>query len=270
MTIVLCDLTFESGEIRIIGCGNRYPVANLVSTDDESAGMKTCTTNGALEHLGILNGVAQTYIGRCLGITQLGGVFDGVRQIHLRIIWKTIGNGLTQHVYHIQRHSLNTCYVFNGIFSCHRAIGDDVRTVFVPVFIHNPTKHLSSTIIVEVGINIREVHTVGVKETLEQQIVFQWVDLGDTQTISHHRTRCGTTTRTYPHSKFLTGRVDEVLHYKEVARETHRFHYMKLEVDVFPNFIRQGVAIEFLSTIIGEFCQIVGFELDTIDLIIAT
>ena len=45
---------------------------------------------------------------------------------------------------------------------------------------------------------------------------------------------------------------------------------MKFEVDVFPNFIRQGVAIEFFSTIIGEFCQIVGFELDTIDLIIAT
>ena len=100
----------------------------------------------------------------------------------------------------------------------------------MPIFIHNPTKYLSTTIIIEVGINIRKVHTVRIKETLEQQVVFQWVDLSNTQAISHNRTCRRTTTRAYPYAQLFTSGIDEVLHDKEVTRETHRLHNVKLEV----------------------------------------
>ena len=61
-------------------------------------------------------------------------------------------------------------------------------TVFMPILIHYPTKHLSTTIIIKVGINIRKVDTVWIQETFKQQIVLQWVYLCDTQAVSHYRT----------------------------------------------------------------------------------
>ena len=58
------------------------------------------------------------------------------------------------------------------------------------IFIHDPTQHLSAPVVVEIGIDIGQIHAVGVEETFKQQVVFQGVNLGDAQTIGHHRT-CG-------------------------------------------------------------------------------
>ena len=138
------------------------------------------------------------------------------------------------------------------------------------VLIHHPAEHLAATIIIEVGINIREVHTVGIEETLEQQVILQWVNLRDAQTVGHHRTGSAATARPHPDAKLLTGRVDKVLHYEEVARETHGLHYMKLEVDVLRHILRQRVAIALLGTRIGEVSQIVGLELDAVNLVVPT
>ena len=94
------------------------------------------------------------------------------------------------------------------------------------ILVHNPFQHLTTTIIIKVGINIRQRDTVGVKETLKQQVVFQRVDLGDTQAIGHHATCCRTTTRTHHDAQLIAGRIDEVLHDEKVARETHGLHDM--------------------------------------------
>ena len=47
------------------------------------------------------------------------------------------------------------------------------------VLVHNPLQHLAAAIVVEVGIDIGQRDTVGVQETLEQQVVLQGVNLGD-------------------------------------------------------------------------------------------
>ena len=58
-------------------------------------------------------------------------------------------------------------------------------TILVSILIHHPSQHLASTIVIEVGINIRQVDTVRIQETLKQQVIFQRVNLGNAQSLSH-------------------------------------------------------------------------------------
>ena len=61
-----------------------------------------------------------------------------------------------------------------------------MRTVLMTVLILHPFQHLAAAVIVEVGIDIRQRDTVGIQETLKQQIVFQRVDLRDAQAVCNH------------------------------------------------------------------------------------
>ena len=45
---------------------------------------------------------------------------------------------------------------------------------------------------------------------------------------------------------------------------------MELELNTLNHIIRDRIAITVLGTFIGKFSQVIGFELDAIDLIIAT
>ena len=146
-------------------------------------------------------------------------------------------------------------------------------------------KNLTSAIIVEVGINIRQGDTVRIKETFEKEVVFQRVYLSDTETISHNATGSGATSRTYPHTKLITRGIDKVRHDKEVARETHRLPDMQLETDsvlyvlrysiralnqlVSRKFIGFTTSIDSLSALVGKFCKIVSLKLDSVYLIIS-
>ena len=78
------------------------------------------------------------------------------------------------------------------------------------ILVHHPAQHLASAVVVEVGIDIGEVHTVGVEETLEQQVVLERVYARNAQTVGHYRARSRATARTYPHTEVATGGIDEV------------------------------------------------------------
>ena len=68
----------------------------------------------------------------------------------------------------------------------------------------------------------------------------------------------------------LAGGLDIVLHNQEVSGETHRFHDVELEVYTLLGFCVKRVAIALLCPFIGEFCQIVGFEFDAIEFVVAS
>ena len=236
MAVVLGTVGLGVLEVGVVGSRHGHPVANRVAADDEATGMDARATHGALEHLGILDGVGQSRIGAGLGLAQLGGTLDGVGQIHLQVVardgvFQPVGNGLAQCIDRVQRHLLYACHILDAVLGGHGGIGDDVGTVLVAVFVFHPFQHTASSVVVEVGIDIGQRDTVGVQETLEQQVVFQRVDLGDAQTVGHHRACGRATAGTYHHAQLVAGRVDEVLHDEEVARETHRLHDVQLEAD---------------------------------------
>ena len=231
--------------------------------------MDTRTANGSFKHLGIFDGVAQSRVHRSLSVTQLRSTLDGVGQIHLQPIGQAIGDSPTKGIGDIERHFLYTRYILDGVLRGHRGIGDDMRAVLVAVLVLHPLQHSSSSIVIEVGIDIGQRDTVGVQETLEQQVILQGVNLGDSQTVGHHRAGCRATTWTDHHTQFVASGIDKVLYYQEVARETHRLHDVQLEAHAVINLRRNGLTIALLGASIGEFSQIVSLELDAVQFVVA-
>ena len=210
MAVVLRYRRLQSREIRVISSRYRHPVADRVAADDESAGMDTRASDGSLEHLGILDGIALARIVGELCLAQLWGIFDGIGQVHLGTVRQTVWDSLAECIRLIQRQLLYSRHVLDGVLRRHGTVGNDMGTVLMTVLIHYPSQHLASAVIIKVGINIRKVHTVWVQETLKQEVVLQWVNLGNAQAVSHHRTCRRSTSRAHHHAEFLARRPDEV------------------------------------------------------------
>ena len=151
-----------------VGSGRDWhPVADRVATDDEPTGVDSRSANGSLQHLGIFDSIAFTHILANFGILQLWRTFDGIFQVHLHAVGQAFGDGLAEIVRYIQRKALHTGNILDGILRRHRGIGDDMRAILWPVFLHYPLQHLATAVVVEVGVYIRKVHTVWIEETFE-------------------------------------------------------------------------------------------------------
>ena len=251
MTVVLRAVGLGILKVRVISCRYRHPVTNGVATDDEAASMDTRSADSTLKHLGILDGITQRDIVAGLSIPKLFCTFDGIGQIHLHTLRQAVRNSLAECIGNGNRNLLHTCHILNGVLGGHRGIGNDMGTILMTVFILYPFQHSSTSVIIEVGINIRQRDTVWIEETLKQQVVFQRVDLGDAQTVSHYGTCCRTTSWSHHDIQFITCGVDEVLHYQEVTWETHRFHDVQLKAHTVVHFLGNRLAITFLCSVIG-------------------
>ena len=140
----------------VLGGGHRHPVAYIVAADDGAAGVDARIAHGALEHLGILDGVAQLRVVRHLGLPQFGHRLDGVLQVHLQSLGQSVGNGLAEPVGYLEGQSLHPRHILDGVFGGHGAVGDDMRHLLVSVLVFHPLEHLSAAVVVEVGIDIRK------------------------------------------------------------------------------------------------------------------
>ena len=223
--------------------------------------MHTSVAHIVFEHLGKAHGVAQQRVGRCSRVLELGYALYGIRQVHLLAVRQLVWNSLAERVYDIERHLLHTCHVLYGQLGSHGAVGDDVRHLLRTILVSDPLQHLSASVVVEVGIYIGERYTVGVEETFEEEVVFDRVYLSDAQAVGHSTACRRATSWAYPHAEFLACGVDEVLHYEEVARESHGLHDVQLKVEQRAHIVRHGVAIELLCSVVCYLLQVVGLKL---------
>ena len=95
----------------------------------------------------------------------------------------------------------------------------------------------------------------GVQESFEQQVILEWIDLCDSEAISHHRTGSGASARAYAHAE-LAPDADKILHDEEVARETHRLHYMKLKPDSVVDLLIKRSAIATCGAFVSDLLEI--------------
>ena len=271
---VFDDRTFVLGDehlltsLLVVGGAHGHPVGNVVAADNGTAGMYTRTAYVAFEHLGILQRIANQRVGRGFGGLQLGHVFYGVGQVEL-FVGYLVGYELGQTVGFGKRQLFHTGHVLDNQFGGHCTVGNDVCHFLLSVFLGYPAQHLSAAIIIEVHIDIGEGDTVRVQETLEQQVVLNGVNLGNAQAVGNGRTGGRTTSGAYPYAQFGAGGIDEVLHDEEVAREPHGLHDVELELESFLHFFIERVAVKSFGTVEGQFGQIVGFQLDTVELVIS-
>ena len=206
--------------------------------------MHTCATDVAFQHLTQTHHVADGRIVTLAGSSQLRDNLDTVLEVALQglaiLLGHTVGHQSSQPVGDRDRHLLDARHVLDNHLGSHGTIGDDVRNAVRTILVLHPLDDARTTVIVEVGIDIRQRDTVGVQETFEQQVVLDRVNLGDSQAISNRRTGSRTTTRAYRNAQFLTTGTDEVGHNQEVTRETHRLHDMQLKLDALPYIGTEG------------------------------
>ena len=145
-----------------------------------------------------------------------------------------------------------------------------MRHLLLAVFLRHPVQDPSAAVVVEVDVNIGERNTVGVQETLEQQVVGDGVDLRDAEAVGHGRSGGRSAARTHRHVQLLARGAYEVLHDQEVARETHRLHNVQLEFQPFLLLFGQLLAVAPVRTVHRQLGQIVGLELDAVEFVVTS
>ena len=110
----------------------------------------------------------------------------------------------------------------------HRAEGDDLGDVVLAVLAADVVDDLVPALVLEVHVDVRHRHAVGVEEPLERQPVVERVHRRDAQRVGHDRARRGPPAgRGDP---LLAGEPDEVRHDEEVAGVAHRDDHAQLVV----------------------------------------
>ena len=132
------------------------PAISDVPTDDESTGMDTCRTHSTLKHLCILDGIRLTWVSTRLCLLQFRCTLKIIGKLRLHSIRKAVWHSLTQSITPLQWQFLHSGNILDGVLCRHRTIGDDMCTILLAIFLHNPLQNLTSTVIVEVGIYIRQ------------------------------------------------------------------------------------------------------------------
>ena len=219
--------------------------------------MHTRTTYVTFQHFSIFQRITHQRIGRSLSRLQFRNIINSIPQVQLFIRY-LIGNQFGQTVRFRQRKFLHTGHVLDSKFGSHRTICDNMRHFFLTVLLRHPAKHFTTSVIIKVDIDIRQGDTVGIQETLKQQVIFNGVDFCNLQAIRYCRTGCRPTSRTYRDTHITPGS-NEVLYNKEVPWETHRLHNVKFKLQSFHYFFGQRITIEYFSTVKSKFGKVVRF-----------
>ena len=89
--------------------------------------------------------------------------------------------------------------------------------------------HLVAFFHAEVDVKVGHGDTFRVKETFEQQVELQRIEVGNFQRVRHQRAGTGTTARAYRHAVILRP-LDELHHDQEVAREPHLVDHLEFNI----------------------------------------
>ncbi|MNS55935.1 hypothetical protein D3C72_887820 [compost metagenome] len=122
------------------------------------------------------------------------------------------------------------------------------------VFIYHIIDYPLTTFIIKVGIDIGHGLTIGIKETLKQEVILDRVNIGDADTIGYCRSGGRSTTRTNKYAYITTG-FNKVGYDKEVAGKTHGTNGKQLEVDPLFN-IRGNLLVALMGPFPGQVQQV--------------
>ena len=229
-----------------------------VLADNHAAGMHARLADRAFELLGVFERIAYQLVGRL----ALGGQFGGflVYEIERRLAVFLVGRNLVGHQFRQavalrEGELLHAGNVLDGHLGRHGAERHDLGDALLAVFLHAVAQHVGAAVLIEVDVDIGQRDTLGVEETLEQQVVFQRVDIGDLQAVGDHRTRGRTTAGAHRDPHFAGG-ADVVPHDQEVARETHPLDRIQLVFEPLLDLLVQHLAVTTVRALVGEVYEV--------------
>ena len=114
-------------------------------------------------------------------------------------------------------------------FRAQCAVGDDLRDILAAIGAGDIIENFAAPRVGEVGVDIGHFKALAREEALEQQLVFDRVDIGDIQAVQHQR-RAGRTTR-QRRDAVRAGKLYIVPHDQHVVREAGGVDHIQLVVE---------------------------------------
>ncbi len=111
-------------------------------------------------------------------------------------------------------------HVLNRRLRRHRAERDDLRHIVAPIFLRDVVDHLAAPVHAEIDVDIRHRHALRIQKALEQQLMLQRVEIGNSQRVGNQRP--GSRSAPRPHRNVVFFRItDEVPHNQKISGELH-------------------------------------------------
>ena len=148
----------------------------------------------------------------------------------------------------------NTRDVANDAAGCHGAERDDLHNTVTAVLAHDVVDDLLASLEAEIHINIGHGDSLGIQESLKEQIVAERIEVGDAQRVGHDRTCRRASSRTY-RNPVIPRKFNIVPHNKEIIHEPHvpdRLQFVGQSV--FDLFRDRMIAL--LDTLMAQLVQI--------------
>ena len=109
--------------------------------------------------------------------------------------------------------------------------------------------------VVEVHVDIGHTHALRVQETLEEQAIFEWIQVGNAQAIGNNASGGGASSRPHRHAVSL-GPVDKVLDDEEVVGEAHSGDGLELEIKLLGHVIPKRRTVALFGTLVHQMAEV--------------
>ena len=129
----------------------------------------------------------------------------------------------------IERDVHHPTHIFQRGTSSHGAKRDDLRDLFLAVFLDCVIDQHVALIIWEVHVDIRHRHALWVQETLEEQVVADRLNVGHHQGIADDRASSAATH--IPPDVLFTAKSNQIPHDDHIAAKAHRDNRVDLELE---------------------------------------
>ncbi len=229
-------LELGHGRLAVRGPLEGHDVGQRIATDDDPGGVGRGVASDPLQ---LPSGPDQAVHPFITGhqLPELGARLDRALQADVQLV----GNGLGHPVCFGIGEAHGPRRVADGRLGAQRAEGDDLRHTIRAVLVGDVLDDLAPAAVLEVDVDVRQGHPVGVQEALERQPVGQRVDRRDAQRVGHDAAR-----RRSPaggEDPLLAREPGEVGHDQEVARVPHPIDRPQLVVESAPDLGRDvGIA----------------------------
>ena len=177
---------------------------------------------------------------RLIFLLQIRLIHDSVFELHMvahHWIWYEFREPIRLSIRHIQ----DACHIAHSVLRHHLTKGHNVTHAAFAVLLCTIFNHLVAAVILNISIDIRHRNTVRVQEALEEQMVFERIEIGNVNCVRKQRTCRRTTTRSINNSLVFTP-VNEVLNNQEVAVITHLVDRLEFVIDTLQNLLRKQFA----------------------------
>ena len=144
-------------------------------------------------------------------------------------------------------------HIAHDRFCTERAEGRDLRHRTLTVFVADVFDHLAAPVLAKVHVDVGRRHALRIQKPLEQQLVFDRVDVGDPHHVRDDGTRRRSASR--PHGNAALFRpVNEIPGDEEIIHEPLRFEHRDLALQSLAN--RGGISLRAVSPAHAPFADL--------------